>query len=261
MQITFHNIVKSRIPFVIQIRENFTIEYAAHLSASAKRFFNRSMRTCHYTQCSIDLIQLTQKDMEFLLRPPVQKHFKFSAQEYLRFIQQKNAWILKIRFQDSHPWFTSAESAVAYNLLWDNPQPNTGYLYCACPYIISLKKDANIYTWFKTIMAVSQQMKGNYLLDIGFEKDQTIINDKLYNFEDIHTFASVVKNRQRTKGYNNADNNSKFMFLTTLEKNIPHEPYLMVVCTCGQKILLDISKPTLCFQCQRPLNNIHGCSS
>lgn len=234
--IEFFNLKKNRVPFLIDLKEDC---YFNNLSTNSKRHYNKSNR-----------IWKNKVDVSFSsffeFNSDIINHFELNVNSIVKLKNSKNTVFLKISDQN--------KKIIAFNIYYITTHPTFKYIYSSCPWVYKKDHVLNNFLWFVTI---EYFMKNNFdFLDLEYESDFRIENNKKYKYENIVDFQYILKNRSKKVGFG-TENSSKFLFLTKNQKIKQNMNYLMTVCKCGQKNLIKTTVENECFNCKCKINKIY----
>ena len=242
MKIKFYNIIKNTLPLIVNCDISFD-DYVKDLSSSSKRFFNLSYRQYNDKfNCTLD--------------------YKFPPIEYLKSVKDTNFIGLT---DNKHPFLKIYDDIqfIAYNRLSLNSYDETiGYTYCLQIFNDLYKANHlfNTFSWFKFIELT---IKNNTSQVIDLVVDKTLYNffrienKKEYDIEEIETSKSYGSKRVKSGSGFNANNSSKFLFLTKTDKT-SQKDWIAVVCKCEEKNYINITNNTnWCYSCKRILSECY----
>jgi hypothetical protein len=249
MNIIFSNIVKNNLPLLVNTSCLYE-DYFLLLTTSSKRFLNLSYRKYNEKITTVLDYTITKNDLKFISNEGK--------------VGLANLLIENNKAADFKPhWFVKYYDngdLISYNHI---SLTKSEYVlgYCNCFFVFSEKfsdKIFNIFSWFKFIELIIKNKLAN-VIDLVVDRDlyqyQKIRNGMQYNINDIKTSREYLQDRKKSSGgFNNANNSSKFLFLTKQDK-CKKDNLISVVCTCGHKTLLETTKQqNVCYSCKDALS-------
>jgi hypothetical protein len=239
MEVEFFNIKKAKVPFLINLKDE---NYLSGLSKDSKRHYNKSQRNCK-NNFNIDFSKRIHTDIDYKI---LTYHFRFDFKSQIQLSKSDNVFYLKITNNNG--------VIIAYNIYYETDSPHGKYIYSMCPYFLEKDYDLNNFLWFESIDFFRKN--GFHYLDIEFEYDLKLKNKIKYNIDELVTFQYIINNRKKENSFGD-ENSSKFLFLSEIEKKQTNSFYLMSVCECGQKNLINVIEENICFNCKSRINIIY----
>lgn len=237
MMIEFFNLKKVKVPFLINVKEQ---DYHLNLSKNSKRHYNKSYnkwkQNTHVFFDNKMFIELFEEDLI--------NHFDLNIYKLIDMRSLDNIYYLKITDKKFN--------LLAFNIYYVTNKIK--YVYSLCPYIKIKDYTLNNFLWYETINYFLKSSVEK--LDIEYEYNLNIKSNEKYDVQDIFTFQDVLNNRVKTVGFDD-ENSSKFLFLTVDEKQKMDMYYLMYVCSCGQKNLININQNNICVGCDEQITKIY----